>query len=481
MKLAFPPAALKPAGLLLLALTAAMPMSVAAEDASQIQEVISTAGLPSSSVGIFVQDPGSGRVVLAAGADQPLNPASAMKLLTTYAGLEMLGPAYTWKTEVWTEGTQNGDVLVGNLVLKGSGDPKLTLENLWLMLRAVRNRGLREIRGDVILDRGAFELVDTDPGAFDGDATRAYNVAPDALLTNFKALRIQLLPDPGGQSVKLFVDPPLRNVQVENRLRVTNGACGDWRTLVAPQLQDDGTGARVSFSGSFSVNCGERSFYLSVLRHAPYTGALLRQLWGELGGTFAGNVKEGTPGPGAQLLFTWESPPLSELVRDINKFSNNVMARQLYLTIGAETLGTPGTPEKASRAIRAWLDRKGLAFPELVLENGAGLSRIERISARHLGTLLTSAYHSQVMPELMASLPRVAVDGTMRKRLKNAGVAGQAHVKTGSLDGVKSIAGYVLDAQRRRMVVVCIVNDPAASGAAAALEDGVLNWVYQRP
>jgi D-alanyl-D-alanine carboxypeptidase/D-alanyl-D-alanine-endopeptidase (penicillin-binding protein 4) len=465
---------------LLLVLFALMPAFVAAQDDFPIQEATRAAGLPPDAVGIFVQDPGSGRVVLAAGADQALNPASAMKLLTTYAGLEILGPAFTWKTEAWADGVLQGNVLTGSLVLKGSGDPKLTLENLWLLLRGVRNRGLKHIRGDLLLDRRAFEQVDVDPARFDGDPTRAYNVGPDALLLNYKALRVEFLPDPVARSVKVLVDPPLANVQVENRVSVTNGPCGDWRTLVAPQLQDDGKTARVSFRGTFPMSCGERSFYLSALGHAPYAGGLFRHLWEELGGTLAGTVRDGSTGPDARLLFTWESPPLAELVRDINKFSNNVMARQLFLTLGAEALGTPGRAEKSSRAVREWLNRKGLDFPELVLENGSGLSRTERISARHLGEVLTSAYRSPVMPELMASLPVAAVDGTMRKRLREAGIAGQAHIKTGSLDGVKSIAGYVLDAQGRRMVVVCIVNHPGANAAAGVLQDALLKWIYQR-
>ena len=465
----------------LLLLFLLMPAFVAAQEVFPFAEAARAAGLPADAVGIFVQDPGSGRVVLAAGADQALNPASAMKLLTTYASLEMLGPAFTWKTEAWADGVMQGSALTGNLVLKGSGDPKLTLENLWLLLRGVRNRGLKRIGGDLVLDRRAFQQIDMDPARFDGDPTRAYNVGPDALLVNYKALRVQLLPDPGARSVKVLLDPPLTNVQVENRITIADGPCGDWRTLLAPQLQDDGTTARMSFRGTFSASCGERSFYLSVLRHAPYTGGLFRHLWEELGGTLDGTVRDGTAAPDARLLFTWESPTLAELVRDINKFSNNVMARQLFLTLGANTFGIPGTPEKSSRAVLEWLDRKGLAFPELVLENGSGLSRTERISARHLGELLTAAYRSPVMPELMASLPLVAVDGTMRKRLRDVGVAGQAHIKSGSLDGVKSIAGYVLDAQGRRMVVVCIVNHPGANAAAGALQDTLLRWVYQRP
>jgi D-alanyl-D-alanine carboxypeptidase/D-alanyl-D-alanine-endopeptidase (penicillin-binding protein 4) len=458
-----------------------IPAFAAAQDVFPIQEATRAAGLPTDAVGIFVQDPGSGRVVFAAGADRALNPASTMKLLTTYAGLEMLGPAFTWKTEAWADGTVQGDVLAGNLVLRGSGDPKLTLENMWLLLRSVRNRGVKHVRGDLVLDRRAFQDVEVDPGRFDGDPTRAYNVGPDALLMNYKAVRIDFIPDPHARSVRVVVDPPLPNVRVENRVTVTNGPCGDWRTQVAPQFQDDGKTARVTFRGTFSTNCGERGFYLSVLQHAPYAGGLFRELWEELGGTLAGTVRDGSAGPDARLLFTRESPSLSEIVRDINKFSNNVMARQLFLTLGAEALGPPGTVEKSVHSIRDWLDRKGLAFPELVLENGSGLSRVERISAGHLGQMLTAAYRSPVMPELMASLPLVAVDGTMRKRLREGDLAGQAHVKSGSLDGVKSVAGYVLDARGRRTVVVCIVNHPGANAAAGVLQDALLKWVYERP
>ncbi len=452
-----------------------------ADEAFPLQEAAKAAGLPPDAVGIFVQDPGSGRVVYAAGADRALNPASTMKLLTTYAALDMLGPAFNWKTEVWADGTLQGDVLKGNLVVRGSGDPKLTLENLWLLLRGVRNRGLKHIRGDLVLDRRAFQDVEVDPARFDGDPTRAYNVGPDALLVNYKAVRVHLLPDPGSRTVSVILDPPLPNVQVENRVTGGSGPCGDWRALVAPHLQDDGTTARLSFRGAFPLSCGERSFYLSVLGHGPYVGGVFRSLWEELGGTLSGVVRDGNAGGDGKLLFTWESPSLAEVVRDINKYSNNVMARQLFLTVGAQTLGPPATPEKSSRAIRQWLDQKELAFPELVLENGSGLSRVERISARHLGEVLTAAYRSPVMPELMASLPLAAVDGTMRKRLRGGGIAGQAHLKTGSLDGVKSVAGYVLDAQGRRMVVVCIVNYAGTNVAAGVLQDALLSWIYQRP
>jgi D-alanyl-D-alanine carboxypeptidase/D-alanyl-D-alanine-endopeptidase (penicillin-binding protein 4) len=219
--------------------------------------------------------------------------------------------------------------------------------------------------------------------------------------------------------------------------------------------------------------------HFSVLGHTQYIHSLFQELWREMGGTFSGGVRDGQAGAGARLLAAAQSPTLAEIVRDVNKFSNNVMARQLYLTLGGVGGGAPATAEKASRTIRQWLAQKGLNMPELVLENGSGLSRIERISAANLGRLLVSAFRSPVMPELIASLPVAAVDGTMRKRLSGAEIAGQAHIKTGSLAGVRSIAGYVLDNQGRRVAVVLIVNH-ANAGAGQAAQDALLKWIYHR-
>jgi D-alanyl-D-alanine carboxypeptidase/D-alanyl-D-alanine-endopeptidase (penicillin-binding protein 4) len=225
--------------------------------------------------------------------------------------------------------------------------------------------------------------------------------------------------------------------------------------------------------------CGEQVRHFSVLGHAQYVHSLFQELWREMGGSFAGGVRDGVAGNGAKLLAAVHSQTLSEVVRDINKFSNNVMARQLFLTLGAVGGGAPATAEKASRTIRQWLAQKGLDAPELVMENGSGLSRIERVSAASVGRMLVEAFRSAVMPELIASLPVVAVDGTMRKRLSGAEVAGQAHIKTGALAGVRSIAGYVLDNAGRRVVVVLIINH-ANAGAGQPVQDALLKWVHNR-
>ncbi|HXF65896.1 MAG TPA: D-alanyl-D-alanine carboxypeptidase/D-alanyl-D-alanine-endopeptidase [Burkholderiales bacterium] len=457
-----------------LAQSAALPAPVA--------RALAAAGIPEAATAIYVHEVGAARPLLALGAERALNPASTIKVLTTYAALELLGPAYTWRTEAYAAGTLREEVLAGDLVLKGSGDPKLTLENFWLLLRSLRARGLREIRGDLVLDRSHFAAEEHDPARFDGDPTRPYNTGPDALLVNFKAVQLAFVPDLEARAVRILAEPRLQEVQIVNNLALdASGACGDWVGKLKLDASAGPAAARLAFGGTYAAACGERIRNYSVLGHVTYAGALFRELWRELGGAFSGTVREGAASPSARLIAAVSSPALAEIVRDINKHSNNVMARQLYLTLGAAGEGPPATGAKAERTLRRWLAAKGLVFPELVLENGSGLSRIERISARSLGQLLLAAFASPVMPELIASLPLVAVDGTMKKRLAGAEVAGQAHIKTGSLAGVRSMAGYVLDAQGRRVAVVLIVNHPNATNASVQpVQDALLKWVYNR-
>jgi D-alanyl-D-alanine carboxypeptidase/D-alanyl-D-alanine-endopeptidase (penicillin-binding protein 4) len=209
-----------------------------------------------------------------------------------------------------------------------------------------------------------------------------------------------------------------------------------------------------------------------------YITAMVRHLWTELGGWWGGTARDGTLSPNARLLYTHESEPLAEVVRDINKFSNNVMARQLYLTLAAETGGVPARPEAAFVSIRKFLETKGIKTPELIMENGSGLSRVERVSAANLARLLQAAWRSAVMPEFVSSLPVVAADGTMKKRLRGERVAGNAHIKTGLLNDARTMAGYVLDRSGKRYVVVMLMNHNNAPQADAA-QDALLAWVYE--
>jgi D-alanyl-D-alanine carboxypeptidase/D-alanyl-D-alanine-endopeptidase (penicillin-binding protein 4) len=398
-----------------------------------------------------------------------------MKLVTTSAALAMLTPAYVLRTEVLTTAKQQGDVLQGDLILKGNGDPALTLERFWMLLHNLRQQGIREITGDLVLDASAFDIDNAE--VLDGQSDRAYNAAPSALLVNFRAHNIGFKLD--GDMVLFTVDPALPALKLVNQLRVSQAPCVDWKGNIKRDLVRDGDNVTITFSGVYPRNCGEKSLELSVLDNNTYVAQLFTQLWREQGGIFNGKVRSGVAPTESRLLVRGASLPLADVIKLLNKNSNNVMARQLLLTMGAEKFGLPATPEKGAQAIRAWLTENKRDFPELVLENGAGLSRNERISAEHLGQLLTDQWLKPTMPEFISSLPIVAVDGTMKKRLNSSGVAGQAHIKTGLLDGVKSMAGYVLDSKGQRWAVVFFVNHAQAAKSGAAM-DVLLEWLYNR-
>jgi len=440
----------------------ALPASVARE--------LSAAGIPLSAVSIVVQPVEARLPTLEINGQQPMNPASTLKLLTTFSALELLGPAHVWTTEVWAVAPVEKGVLTGDLHFKGSGDPLLTFERFWLLLRELRAKGVRDIRGDLVLDRTAMNPGKEDPATFDGKSMRPYTVIPDALLLNFKAIRLTLIPQ--ADSVQILSEPTPAHLSFINRLRLTQNGCGDWQEGLRIEVTEQNGQPQRVLSGPFAASCGEKVWHVAPISGDRYFLGVFADLWQGMGGRFEGSVREGTVPPDARLLAVTTSPNLAQVVRDINKFSNNVMARQLYLSLSPE-----GRPENADLAVRRWLSSRGLDFSELVLENGAGLSRRERLSAAHLARLLGEAWQSPVMPELMSSLPIAAIDGTMKKRLKENGVAGRAHIKTGYLEGVRAIAGYVLDARGRRQIVVCLINHPNARSAQPAM-DALLTWVY---
>jgi D-alanyl-D-alanine carboxypeptidase/D-alanyl-D-alanine-endopeptidase (penicillin-binding protein 4) len=442
-----------------------------------VVQALAAAHIPASAVAVVVQEAGSPTPRLRLNAGEARNPASLMKLVTTFAALELLGPAYTWKTTAWSAAPLENGVLAGDLVLRGSADPKLTFEQFWLLLRQLRARGIREIAGDLVLDRNLIAAADHDPAAFDEKPLRPYNVGPDALLLNFKTVRLSLMPDPATRTVLAMAEPEPANLDITNLLRLGDNGCGDWKEGLRADLSQHASRWRLVLTGSYPASCGERHWHLGLLPHPEYLRGVFGQLWQELGGRWSGGARDGAVPAGARQLASIESPALAEQVRDINKFSNNVMARQLFLTLGAESGRQPARSEDADAVVRAWLAGHELRFPELVLDNGSGLSRRERISAGSLARLLLAAWQSPVMPEFVASLPLAAVDGTMKKRLNGNGVAGQAHIKTGTLEGVKAIAGYVLDRKGRQQVVVFLVNHANAQGAQAA-QDALLAWVY---
>ncbi len=441
-----------------------------------VRAALAAAGVPLDAVAAVVEpvEGGSPRVLHNAG--RAMNPASVMKLLTTYAALDLLGPAFTFKTHFIAAGELANGELRGDLVVRGGGDPQLTYERLWKAAHNLRARGLREIKGDVVLDRGYFApLPNHDPAKVDGEPRRAYNVGPDALLVNFKAVEFRFVPETDG--VRVLAEPDLPNLTVASRIQLVKEPCGFWRRNLRHEVEELGLIATVVFTGTYPAECGEKAWPLSVLDADRYAEGAFRWVWNEAGGKLAGKVRAGIAPPEGRLLLTHESDPLAEVVRGINKFSNNVMARQLFLALSAEKLAQPGEARASALVISEWLRQKGIAAPGLSIENGSGLSRTDRATAATLAALLKDAWASPVMPELTASLPVFAVDGTF-KLSGGAGARGQAHLKGGTLTGVQSIAGYVRDTKGRRWIVVMMANQENANQAQPAM-DALVGWVHR--
>ncbi len=474
----FPPAILHTAfafSLAALAAAGAQAQQAPAPFPPQVEAALARAKVPRDAVTLLVADAEGQRPPRLAWRTQvPVNPASIMKLVTTYAALDTLGPAYSWSTPVYVDGTVQGGVLNGNLYIKGQGDPKLVLERAWLLLRRVQGLGITTVSGDIVLDRSAFEgMADTDPAAFDGEPLRPYNASPEALLVNFKSVTMTFTPERGGQQARVNYEPPLASVSMQPTVALVAGECGDWRAALRPDFSDPN---RIRFEGGLPAACGEKAWAVAYADPRTYALRAIGGLWAEMGGRVSGQMRDGRVPAGLRPAFEFGSPPLAEVVRDINKYSNNVMAQQLFLTLGL-TQRSRGTPEASRAALgQWWRDRIGTGEAPPLFDNGSGLSRDARISAAALGRMLQLAWRSAVMPELVSSLPASGVDGTLRKRALRSG--GAAHLKTGSLRDVSGVAGYVHGASGRRYVLVAIANGENA-GASRAAFDALVDWASQ--
>ncbi len=433
---------------------------------------LNRAKVPSDAIALLIVDAdGRSAPRLSHRADQPMNPASVMKLVTTTAALDLLGPAYTWRTPVWVDGPVVNGVLQGNVIIQGQGDPKLVLEKLWLLLRRLQGLGIQTIAGDILLDSRAFDVPATDAAEFDGEPLRPYNAAPEALLINFKSVVMTFAPDLQANIARVQFDPPLWGVTLQTSVPLSpaksdgNGNCGNYRAVLKADFSNP---LRIGFNGSYPASCGEKVWPIAYFEPASYNARAIEGLWRSMGGQLTGTVRAGAA-PQGPATFEITSPSLAEVIRDINKFSNNVMAQQLFLTLG---LPAPATPDSARKALRQWWQHRISATDIPTIDNGSGLSRHNRSSAQQLGQLLQVAYASPAMPELMSSLALVGVDGTLKRSLASNA---SAHLKTGSLKDVTALAGYVHAASGKRYVLVAMVNHPNAAAARPAL-DALIDW-----
>jgi len=441
-----------------------------------VAKVIAAQHLPPNSVSFVIVDPDSGKSIAGQNIDTPRSPASTIKTVTTFASLDILGPSYVWHTRALIRGALENGVLDGDLILQGGGDPYMSLERWWSFARTLRDRGLKTIKGDIVIDDTAFSLPAEDPGAFDGKPNRSYNVLPDALMVNFQSVEFRVVPNPGMQRVDIVATPAPVNLVIENHVALASGRCSGGGARVDFEVPAEHWD-RVVFSGALAPSCAERSFARVLLRPADYAFGTFVGLWHELGGDFAGKLRLAPTPADAQPFLVFDSLTLGEIVRLTNKFSSNLMARHLLLTMGEDRFGLPATLDKGAAAIAEWSRQRGLALDDMNIDNGSGLSRATHISVLQMARVLSAAYHSRFAPEFIASLPLAGIDGTLRSRM-NSSPAGSVRMKTGHLDGVTGVAGYVTTTSGKTYVLVSLVNDPRADyGAGEPIHAALVSWM----
>jgi serine-type D-Ala-D-Ala carboxypeptidase/endopeptidase (penicillin-binding protein 4) len=441
-----------------------------------IQDWLQAASIPQQRVSIAIAPAGNAEILFDLNAEQALNPASLMKLYTTYGALNILGTNYFWSTKLLSQGTlkPDTDVFMGDIFIKGSADPSLKLQDVWRLLRELRLSGVKHIEGDWIFDRSIIlsNMDINNPDMFDGSGEKPYNVQPDGLLMNFNTTRLVF--QPALPNWRVIADPmPLGWTQSGN-ITSTQGNCTDWRSTFTSQIQPSNASlleGNIQFKGSIPNSCGQQNLYRAIAHADSYTSGLIKTVWQELGGTHSGQFRTGIAPSNSAVLAQVDSEPLSSIIRDINKRSNNVMAKMLYLNLSA---AAPFNQIASEQRLRDWLKSVGLNDPSLHFDNGSGLSRIERSSALALVKLLQHGYKHQVMPEFISSLAVAGQDGTLTKRLKR--IAGLAHLKTGTLQDSVALAGYVLGKSGQWYVFAGIINHNNTAGGQATLDQLVV-WL----
>ena len=444
------------------------------------RSVLTRESMPESSVSIVVRDAASNNTLLQLNGAMPRAPASTMKILPTWAALDLLGPAYAWKTRAYTDVPVVKGVLKGNLYLQGGGDPLLTIERWWRFVNDLRQTGLRVIEGDIVIDQTRFTASAERPEDFDGKFWKTYNVLPDAMLVNWQSSDFTIRPADDGNGIDISVQPYPDGLVVENRVKLVSGRCVGRNAQVSYAIEPTKPD-RVVATGRLSSGCGPQSQRLAIMDPAQYAYGTFVTLWRQQGGQFRGGMLRAPTPPAARLLLTHESEPLSEIVRVTNKYSSNMMARSLVLALAAEMHGTPATTAAGQETILNWLKTRGLVLPELVIGNGSGLSREARISADSMAKLLIGARQSRFAPEFMTSLSLGGLDGTLEKRFQNVEDPSRVRMKTGTLKDVSCLAGYVTGKTGKVYAVVVFVNYPGAqNGLGEMIQSTVVDWALKQ-
>ncbi|MEX2480429.1 MAG: D-alanyl-D-alanine carboxypeptidase/D-alanyl-D-alanine-endopeptidase [Gammaproteobacteria bacterium] len=453
----------------------------AAELPQSITRVLTQHKIPSDALSVMVQAVNEDEPRLALNVDVPRNPASTAKLITTWVALDLFGPTHTWTTRLYALGPIENGVLHGDLLIKGFGDPYLVLEDFWKMLGELRRTGLREIRGRLLIDDSHFAIDETDSTAFDGQAFRLYNTLPSALVVNFQSVEFILDPDAARGRVQITTVPELPNLEITNDIKLSKGACRGNAPKIAMMQAGPATPDHLVFGGTMPFSCRHYRIARSVMTPESYAYGVFDTLWRQWGGRIEGGHARARVPAGKEPLLSWRSRHLGEILAPLNKWSNNLMTRMLLYSIAESRYPAPVTRVQGREVLRDHLASRGLDTRTLVIDNGSGLSRDSRVTARFMLSLLALAWSEPTMPEFISSLSIVGQDGTTRRRFRGAEEAGRMHLKTGSLDKVSAISGYVHTPGGRTFMVSMMLNYLGANwGIGTEIQNALLAWTYRQ-
>ena len=411
----------------------------------------------SDEIGYYVADLSTGQVLAAHREDVAMNPASTMKLLTSFAALNILGPDFRWTTQFRSNAQISNGILHGDLYWVGSGDPVFDQKDLLKMIQEANHSGIRKISGRLVLDKSIWSTVGT-AEHFDDDGEAAFTTAPDAHMLAYKVAWLNVEADDGGKPV-VKLEPPMPDVVLNSTVTMrASGACRDIRHYLKIKTE----GGLIDVTGSLPSSCIGKNIYINILSMDQFVSQSLKAHWTQVNQTrISGDVYKGIAPSDTTVLTQHNSPSLAAVLKTMNKHSNNVVARTIFLAIGVKT-GDYGqnTIASAERAMRLTFAKNGLYDNEdLIIENGSGLSRRERVTPRFMGEMLKKVYDGPHRDVFVDSLPIAGVDGTLKYRLANVGP--RLKMKTGTLKNVRALAGFWLPEDGgRALAIVVIVNSP---------------------
>lgn len=442
-----------------------------------IQKALTSCKVPKSDFSLSILPLSEKGTVLKFNGATPRVPASSAKVITSAAALQLLGPAKVWTTRfIAEEEPDKNGILKGDLYLVGRGAPSLTIERFWLLVDNLRARGVKEIKGNIIADRSFFDVAPLDPFAFDGEGNRPYNLGPDALMVNSRSFFIKIRPDKEAGVAYLYPEPRVSGIRLPDSIPLSKEGCGAWRKQIDPDFSNP---LKPTFKGKFPLKCGPKDFFYTSLSADQYLQVVFADMWEKAGGTWKGKVVAGKLPDDSdeyKVLASSYSEPLTKLVYNMNKYSDNIIARQLFLALAKTQKNEPKSLEGARAAVYEWAASLNIPASSLKIDNGSGLSRTTAVSTDAFTKVLKHMWNAPQMPEFVSSLPISGVDGTMKKRHV---AQGSAHIKTGYIQNVRSIAGYVQTKSGERYAVAAIVNGPSAINSIPVM-DAVISWIYSR-